>query len=62
MLREKFAEIIAEALTAGYSRGIDVFMENLEYDLAKKEVLSEVGLEEAVVNLMENDGYEVIED
>lgn len=62
MLREKFADIISEALVAGYSRGIDVFMENLEEDLALKEVLSEVSLEEAVSNLMENSGYEVVEE
>ena len=60
MLREKFTEIIAEALTQGYSRGIDVFMEGLEEDMAKREVLQENSVEAVIEHLMAEAGYEVI--
>ena len=62
-LHEKFAEIIAEALHGGYSRGIDVFMEGLEEDLAKSEVFEEgVSTEDVIDFLMEDAGYEVVEE
>ena len=51
-LHVKFAEIIGEALTKGYSRGIDVFMENLEEDLAKKQVLNEVSTVDIIDHIM----------
>ena len=62
MLREKFAEIIGEALYNGYKRGIDVFMEGLEEDLAKSEVFEEGVTPEDIIDfLMEDAGYEVVE-
>ena len=54
MLREKFAQIIQENILTGYSRGIDIFLENLEVDLQKREVISENGIETIVESLMEN--------
>lgn len=54
MLREKFAEIIENALINGYSRGMDVFLENLEIDLQKTEVIKEHGVETIVESIMEN--------
>jgi hypothetical protein len=61
MLRDKFIEIISEGLYEGYSRGITVFMESLEEDLAKKEVINESSLDGVIDYLMEDAGY-VVED
>lgn len=62
MLRDKFIEIISEGLYEGYSRGITVFMESLEEDLAKKEVINESSLDGVIDYLMEDAGYFVEED
>lgn len=62
MLRDKFIEIISEGLYEGYSRGIAVFMESLEEDLAKKEVINESSLDGVIDYLMEDAGYVVEED
>ncbi len=60
MLREKFAEIMVEAITQGYSRGIDVFMEHLEEDLAKGEVFEENSMEDMVDYMMQENGWVTI--
>ena len=63
MLREKFTEIISEALYNGYRRGVDVFMEGLEEDLAKSEVFEEGVTTENIIDfLMEDAGYTVVEE
>lgn len=41
MLQEAFAEIVAEAISTGYSRGLEIFMESVEEDLSKAEVFEE---------------------
>jgi hypothetical protein len=63
LLQETFGQIIAEGLMEGYSRGVEVFTESLEEDLAKAEVFEEgVTLEDVVDHLMTEAGYEVEED
>lgn len=59
MLRE-FVMLTEEAVKEGTERGISLFMESLEDDLAKGEVIAECGsVENALVNLFENEGYAV---
>ena len=59
MLRE-FVRLVNEAVTDGFDRGLNLFMENLEEDLAKSEVISEAGSVDALfAAILENDGYEV---
>ena len=41
MLREKISELIMQETTYGFSRGIELFIESLESDLAKEEALTE---------------------
>ena len=52
VIQEKFVEIIAEAVASGYTRGVDVFTEGLEEDLAKGEVLAENSVEAVIDHLM----------
>jgi hypothetical protein len=40
MIRE-FVDLVNEAVDSGYERGINMFMENLEVDLKKDEIISE---------------------
>jgi len=58
MLRQ-FVDLVNEAVDEGYTRGIDLFMESLEADLAKDEVLSEHGVDSVVAFLFEDAGVEV---
>ena len=59
MLRE-FVQLVDEAVDDGFNRGLSLFMENLEEDLAKSEVISEVGgVDTLFAAILENDGYEV---
>ena len=55
MLRQ-FVDLVNEAVDEGYTRGIDLFMESLEADLAKDEVLNEHGVDSVVAFLFENAG------
>lgn len=63
MLRE-FVALVNEAVDDGFNRGLNLFMENLEEDLAKSEVIEESGgIDSVVASILEADGYEVsIED
>jgi hypothetical protein len=58
LLQAKFGEIIAEALVAGYERGVQVFTEGIEEDLAMQEMFeSGIEVEDVVDRLMEDAGY-----
>lgn len=41
MLREKFNELIMQETTYGFNRGIELFIESLNEDLARDEALEE---------------------
>ncbi len=59
MLRE-FVKLIDEAVEDGFSRGLNLFMENLEEDLAKSEIIAEYGgVDRVFAAILEADGYEV---
>jgi len=59
MLRE-FVALVNEAVDDGFNRGLNLFMENLEEDLAKSEVIAEAGgIDTVVAAILEADGYEV---
>jgi len=59
MLRE-FVKLVDEAVDDGFNRGLTLFMENLEEDLAKSEVIAEAGsVDNVVAAILEADGYEV---
>jgi len=48
MLRENFVEMVQEQCLRGFGRGIDLFMEDLNVELAKDETLQENGLANVV--------------
>jgi len=59
MLRE-FVQLIDEAVDEGFDRGLNLFMEGLEEDLTKSEVLSESGGFDAyAAKMFESDGISV---
>jgi len=59
MLRE-FVALVNEAVDDGFSRGLNLFMENLEEDLAKSEVIAEAGgVDTVIATILDADGYEV---
>lgn len=49
MLR-KFENLVNEAIEDGFARGTNVFMENLEEDLVKDEIITEAGSFDNVLN------------
>ena len=51
MLRE-YTQLVSETIDDGFERGISLFMENLEADLAKSEVISEAGNVDNVLKAM----------
>ncbi len=51
-IKEKFVELVMEALTSGYHRGVDVFTEFLEDDISKEEVLSENSVGDIIDHIM----------
>ncbi|HOD62312.1 MAG TPA: hypothetical protein PKG96_09465 [Bacilli bacterium] len=59
MLRE-FVALVNEAVDDGFNRGLNLFMENLEEDLAKSEIIAEAGgVDTVIATILEADGYEV---
>ena len=59
MLRE-FVALVNEAVDDGFNRGLTLFMENLEEDLAKSEIIAEAGgVDTVIATILEADGYEV---
>ena len=59
MLRE-FVKLVDEAVDDGFNRGLNLFMENLEEDLAKSEIIAEAGsVDKVFATILEADGYEV---
>jgi hypothetical protein len=59
MLRE-FVKLVDEAVDDGFNRGLNLFMENLEEDLAKSEIITESGgVDKVIASILEADGYEV---
>lgn len=59
MLRE-FTKLVNEAVDDGFNRGLTLFMENLEEDLIKSEVITEAGsVDRIFAAILEADGYEV---
>ena len=63
MIRE-FVDLVNEAVDSGYERGVNMFMENLESDLQKDEIISEQenGVDGVIKHLFISEGYEVEED
>ena len=63
MIRE-FVDLVNEAVDSGYERGVNMFMENLESDLQKDEIISEQenGVDDVIKHLFISEGYEVEED
>lgn len=63
MIRE-FVDLVNEAVDFGYEKGINLFMENLEIDLKKDEIISEQenGVDDVVRQLFISEGYELEED
>ena len=51
MLRE-FIQLVDEAVDEGFDRGLNLFMEGLEEDLAKNEIITENGGFDKVVGKM----------
>lgn len=51
--QEKFAQIIAENIAAGFQRGVSVFTEGLEEDLNKQAIIENAQLEGVIDFLME---------
>jgi len=41
MLREKFAELVMQEATAGFSRGIELFIESLNSEISRDEAIEE---------------------
>lgn len=59
MLRE-FVKLVDEAVDDGFNRGLNLFMENLEEDLTKSEIIAESGgVDRVFAAILEADGYEV---
>ena len=52
MLREKFSELIMQEAACGFNRGIELFIESLNDDLARDEAIEEN--EQAVDNYIES--------
>ena len=63
MIRE-FVDLVNEAVDSGYERGVNMFMEILESDLQKDEIISEQenGVDGVIKHLFISEGYEVEED
>jgi len=62
MLRE-VVNLVNEAVDEGHERGVGLFMENLEEDLAKEHVFeSNGGVDPVMVQLFEEAGIEVEDD
>ncbi len=60
----EFIDLVNEAVDSGYERGIELFVENLEVDLKKDEVISECanGSDDVIRQLFIKEGYELEED
>ncbi len=59
---KKFVQLVSEAVDDGYERGLALFMESLEEDLTRSEVLMETGgVEKYVATLFEDAGVMVDE-
>lgn len=61
MLRE-FVDLVNEVVDSGYEFGLQLFVESLETDISKNEVISENGVDATVKFLFEQAGYEVLEE
>lgn len=63
MIRE-FVDLVDEAIDSGYERGVNMFMENLEIDLKKNEIISEQkdGVNDVLKQLFISEGYTIEED
>jgi len=56
---KNFTEIINEAVEVGCNRGIHTFIESLDEDLNRAEILSEYGFKNVLAKIYENSGYSV---
>jgi len=62
MLRE-FVKLVEDVVDEGFDRGINLFMETLEEDLAKTEMITENGgVDSVLANIFESSGYSIEED
>ena len=52
MLRQKFTEIVTETAAAGWQRGIELFLEELNSDLERDTLLQQSGGWERIVEGM----------
>ncbi len=60
MIRE-FIQLVDEAVDEGFDRGLNLFMEGLEEDLAKSEIIAESGgFDKVVSQMMTADGIELL--
>lgn len=56
MMRE-FAELLDESITRGFESGIDMFLEGLETDLSKAEIMESFGGTKNYINAMMEAAY-----
>ena len=62
MVRE-FKELIDEAIDDGYVVGVDLFMENLDIECQKEQVVVEHEDEDILIKtIFKNEGYEITEE
>ena len=60
MIRE-FIQLVDEAVDEGFDRGLNLFMESLEEDLVKSEIITESGgFDKVVSQMMTADGIELL--
>ena len=59
----EFVQLTEEAVDEGYNRGITMFMENLEEDLAVSDIITEVGgdLDPIIAEMFNAEGFEASE-
>lgn len=56
---KNFVNVISEAVDTGCERGTQFFIESLEEDLARAELISENGFKNVLTQIYENSGYTV---
>lgn len=61
MLRNKI-DLVNEAINEGFTRGIDLFMEQLELDLSKSEIFHEEGFDNVLKHFFLEADIPIVED
>lgn len=57
---KNFIKVIDEAVDAGCQRGNYIFIESLEEDLSRSEILAENGFKNVLTSIYDNSGYDVL--